>query len=66
MLCLVLHAARSDRNPPARLIDFAVHVLSFPLLAPRILGIYKWAGDDPEYRYGPCAEYEAFYEREIL
>jgi len=29
MLCLVLHAARSDRNPPARLIDFAVHVLGF-------------------------------------
>src|SRR6516165_4688566 len=29
MLCLVLHAARSDRNPPAGLIDFAVHVLGF-------------------------------------
>src|SRR6516225_7847918 len=27
MLCLVLHAARSNRNPLARLIDFAVHVL---------------------------------------
>jgi hypothetical protein len=25
--CLVLHAARSDKNLPARLFDFAVHVL---------------------------------------
>ena len=29
LLGLVLHAARSDRNPPARLIDVAVHVLRF-------------------------------------
>ncbi len=27
MFCLVLHVARSDKNPPARLFDFAVHVL---------------------------------------
>jgi hypothetical protein len=30
--CLVLHAARSDKNLPARLFDFAVHLLGFSFI----------------------------------
>ena len=44
MLCLVLHAARSDKNPPARLIDFAVHVLSFPQWHPAFLAFINARG----------------------
>src|SRR5262249_13517616 len=44
MLCLVFHAARSDRNPPARLNDFAVHVLSFCQWHPAFLAFINAQG----------------------